>query len=159
MANVLVAADSPMVRTELKRFLNSDPSLKHVHDVACGEPLIDALWDENWDLLILGLTPPDRNSLDVLFHSTTKYQLPVLVAGCMPDMRYARWVLRSGAAGYFLNDAGHAELLHAVHKVLSGRFYMSLPMAQLVIASVIANGRTKWKTKPLRKETHRAKAA
>jgi two-component system invasion response regulator UvrY len=148
-----------MVRTDLKRFLNPDPSLKHVRDVDCGERVIDALWDEDWDLLILGLTRADRNSLDVLFHSTSKYQVPVLVAGGMPDMQYARWVLRSGAAGYFLDDADHAELLHAVHKVLSGRFYMSLPMAQLVIASVIADGRTKWKTKPLRKEAHCDKAA
>src|ERR1700754_2558121 len=68
MAKVLMAVGSPAARKEMKRLLESDPSLKQVCDVDCGEPVLDAAWEEEWNLVILGPRSPDLTSLDVLFH-------------------------------------------------------------------------------------------
>lgn len=84
-----------------------------------------------WDLLILDISLPDRNGLEVLKHLKTAGQdLPVLVLSIHPEEEYAVRALRSGASGYLSKDSIPEELVLAVRKVLGGGRYVSPALAE-----------------------------
>ena len=56
--------------------------------------------------------------------------LPVLILSMHPEDQYAIRVLRAGAAGYMNKDAAPDELVHAIHKVVSGGKYISPALAE-----------------------------
>lgn len=90
-----------------------------------------------WDLVILDISMPGRNGLEVLrevkaFHP----QLPVLVLSMHPEDQYAVRVIKSGAAGYLTKDSAPEDLVRAVRKVLAGGRYISPSLAEEMAAYI-----------------------
>jgi DNA-binding NarL/FixJ family response regulator len=131
MINVLIADDHTVVRQGLKQILSEDPQLSVVGEAADGNEVLTALETLSVDALVLDITMPGRNGLDVLKEVKRKWPtLPVLVLSMHPEDQFAIRILRAGAAGYITKESAPEELVGALRKVCSGGKYVSPQLAE-----------------------------
>jgi two-component system, NarL family, invasion response regulator UvrY len=131
MINVLIADDHTVVRQGLKQILSSDPQLSVIGEAADGNEVLTALESLKVDALVLDITMPGRNGLDVLKEVKRKRPtLPVLVLSMHPEDQFAIRILRAGAAGYITKESAPEELVGALRKVCSGGKYVSPQLAE-----------------------------
>lgn len=131
MIKVLIADDHTVVRQGLKQILSDDPQLTVVGEAADGNEVLAVLETLSVDALVLDITMPGRNGLDVLKEVKRKRPtLPVLVLSMHPEDQFAIRMLRAGAAGYITKESAPEELVGALRKVCSGGKYVSPQLAE-----------------------------
>jgi DNA-binding NarL/FixJ family response regulator len=76
---------------------------------------------------------PGKSGLEALQEiKQLRPDLPVLILSIHPEEQYAIRVLRAGASGYLRKDIVPDELVNAVHKLLSGKKYITLSIAEKI---------------------------
>ena len=127
------------MRAGLRQIISGADDSTVVEEVADGHAVADAVERNRYDAVILDVSLPGKNGLEVLKDLRRKYpRLPVLILSMHPEEQYAVRAFRSGAAGYVIKDAAPEELLRALEKVLSGGKYVSSGMAERLALSVEA---------------------
>lgn len=131
MINVLIADDHTVVRQGLRQILSTDSQLKVVGEAASGADVLKMLESLAAEVLILDITMPGKNGLDVLKEVKRKYpQLRVLVLSMHPEDQLAIRILRAGASGYITKESAPEELIGALRKVCTGGKYVSAQLAE-----------------------------
>src|SRR5258708_39699690 len=137
MTRVLIAEDHAVVRAGLRQFLEADQSIREICEAATGRETLEQLRLGKWDLLLLDINMPDRSGLDVLRQvRSTHPETRVLVLSGFPERQYALNVLRAGASGFLSKESAPEELLKAVKTVMSGRRYVSGPLAEQLVSDL-----------------------
>lgn len=83
-----------------------------------------------FDVILLGVTQPERSGLDLL--PDFKKRAPssrVLIVSLLAEEAFAARALKAGAAGYILSSSPEDELIRAVNVVLNGSKYVSQAFA------------------------------
>jgi len=131
MISVLIADDHTVVRQGLKHILSNDSQLKVVGEATNGEEVLSMVEALKVDSVVLDITMPGKNGLDVLKELKRKHpQLPVLVLSMHPEDQFAIRILRAGASGYVTKESAPDELIGALRKVCSGGKYVSPQLAE-----------------------------
>jgi DNA-binding NarL/FixJ family response regulator len=134
---ILIADDHFAIRVGIQHLLRSEFA-----DVVSGEAtnatdIFEEMQNATWDLLILDINLPGRNGFDILRQlREERSAVPILVFSMHREEIVALRALKAGAAGYLSKDAADSELPKAVHQVLSGRKYISLPVAELMASQL-----------------------
>jgi two-component system, NarL family, invasion response regulator UvrY len=131
MIKVLVADDHAVVREGLKQILADTSDIELAGEAATGSEALDKVRNEDWDVVVLDISLPDRNGLDVLKQiKSGRPELPVLVLTMHGEEQYAVRVLRAGAAGYLTKETAPEQLVEAIRKVARGGKYVSPSLAE-----------------------------
>lgn len=140
---ILIADDHAIVRRGLQEVL-SDAFRNAEFGVAeNGQQVLEAVWKQKWDLLILDVTMPGRSGLDILRDiKQASPGLPVLVVSAHPEDQYALRVLKAGASGYLSKEKATEELVDAVQKVLAGGHFVTTSLAEKLAASFSAGNKS-----------------
>ena len=115
---VLVADDHPVVRHGVRVLLESQPGVQVCGEASTGMEAVDYVKKEKPDLLVLDLTLPDMNGLEVM--RAIRDESPstdVLVLTMHSSEELAQEVLRCGALGYVLKSDADTEFLAALDNV------------------------------------------
>ena len=131
MIKVLIADDHAVVRKGLKQIIQEKTNLVVVGEASNGEEALDLVRKEDWDVVVLDISLPVRNGMEVLQaikHSHPK--LPVLMLSTYPEDQFGMRVLRAGAAGYMNKECALDDLVSAIHKVVAGGKYVSPTLAE-----------------------------
>lgn len=120
-----------MVRQGLKLIL-ADHFRKAVFGEARNaQEALNRVWKEKWDVVILDITMPGRNGLELLKEiKRSRPKLPVLVLSMHPEDQFAVRMLKTGAAGYLTKESAGEELVGAINKVVAGGRYISPSLAE-----------------------------
>jgi DNA-binding NarL/FixJ family response regulator len=131
MLRALVADDHTVVRLGVKQILSGEYSSAQFGEAQDADQVFRELWRGEWDILILDLTLPGKDGLEVLKRVHSMHpRLPVLVLSMHPEDRYGRRVLKAGASGYVNKESAAQELVVAVQTSLRGGKYVSRPLAE-----------------------------
>jgi len=131
MIRVLIADDHPIVRQGLQQILGDTPDIRVVGEATNGKEALDKVRVGAWDAVILDISMPDRNGLDVLKQLVSEMPgLPVLVLSMYSEDQFAMRVLKAGARGYLTKESAPDELVKAIRKVVSGGTYVSACLAE-----------------------------
>jgi two-component system, NarL family, invasion response regulator UvrY len=131
MISVLIADDHAVVRQGLKQILEEQPDIRISGEAGNGGELLELLGHEARDIVVMDISMPGRNGLEVLKDIRQAYpKLPVLILSMHPESQYALRALRSGAAGYLTKESAPQELVNAVRHAVSGRKYVSAALAE-----------------------------
>lgn len=126
MRRVIIADDHPVVSKGLKEILQENFGGVTVDEAGRGGELIEKIKKNDYDLVLLDISLPDVNGLDVLRDLRKKRpRLPVLIISMYPEELYAVRAIRTGAQGYLTKQSASDELVAAVHKILSGKRYVN----------------------------------
>ena len=152
---ILIVDDHPMMRQGLAQLIDNEPDLKVMAQAETGGDALDRVIREKVDLILLDISLPDKNGLEVIkdIH-VQKPDLAILVVSMHDEGLYAERVLRAGARGYIMKEAGGENLLAAIRQVLRGEVYVSPRMSARILEAV-ASRRPRGSRSPIEKLTDR----
>jgi len=131
MIKILIADDHAIVREGLKQIVHETPDMVVADEASNGQEMLNKVLKNDYDVLVLDISMPGRNGLDVLKQlKSLRPELPVLVLSIYPEAQYAVRTLRAGAAGYLTKQSAPEELVKAIRKVSRGRKYVSPSLAE-----------------------------
>ncbi len=130
MIKALIADDHAVVRQGLIQILNETPDIRVTGEACNGQEALNMVRTGTYDVVVLDISMPDRNGLDILKQiKTEKPELPVLILSMHPEDQYAIRVLKSGASGYLNKESASDELIKALRKISNGGRYISDTLA------------------------------
>lgn len=134
MIKILIADDHSVVREGLKKILSEAPDITVADEASTGHEVLKKMGKINVDAVVLDVSLPDINGLDVLKQiRSTKPDLPVLIFSIYPEKRYAIRFLRAGASGYLTKENAPEELIRAIRKISQGRKYITSSLAEKLV--------------------------
>ena len=131
---ILIVDDHPMMREGLAQLVEHEPDLTSLGQADNAAQALAALSRQLPDLVLLDISLPDRNGLEVIKDLQTLYPtLPVLVVSMHDESLYAERVLRAGGRGYIMKQEGGKKLMQAIRQVLAGQIYVSEKMSSKIL--------------------------
>ncbi|MFT3682808.1 MAG: response regulator transcription factor [Ferruginibacter sp.] len=136
MKRILIADDHTIVRKGLRQILEEEFTGSYIEEVADAYELVKKVIKEKWDVVISDLTMPGKSGLEALQEIKQLFpELPVLILSIHPEEQYAIRALKAGAAGYLSKDTAPDELVNAVSRVLQGKKFITLSIAEKIADS------------------------
>ena len=140
MTRIIIADDHPIVRAGMKQIISEASDLMVADEASDGHQLLSKIREENYDVVILDISMPHMDGLDVLKQlKIEKPKLPVIVLSIHPEDQYALRVLKAGASGYVTKASAPDELINAIRKVCWGGKYISPTIAEKLAFQLDAN--------------------
>lgn len=131
MINVFIADDHALIREGIKNLLSSLPDIKLVGETANPFEIIEQIKKNKCDVLILDLSMPGKNGLDVIKEiKSISPEIKILVMTMMPEDQFAKRTIKAGASGYLTKESAPEELITAIRRIASGRKYVSQSLAE-----------------------------
>ncbi|SFW14631.1 response regulator transcription factor [Nitrosovibrio sp. Nv17] len=138
--NVLIVDDHPRVRQGLRQILAESGRVARIGEAENGAGALLRLHEGGWDVVLLDISLPDRNGIEVLAQIGREHpRIPVLMLSMHDEALYALRALRAGAAGYLIKQSVPAELMAAIRQVGEGRRYLTPVLAEAMARHPEAN--------------------
>jgi len=134
---ILLADDHPLVLDGIRSLLKGDPGLEIVGEARDGRAALRMTLDLKPDVLVLDLSMPGLNGVDVT--RQVLRELPrckVVILTVHEDRSYFRKLIEVGAVGYVLKRSVSEDLLRAIHSVASGGVYLDPAIASKAIDGI-----------------------
>src|SRR4030095_15566916 len=129
--NILIVDDHAVVRKGIKQILSEEAEVTFLGEASNADELFSQLYDKKWDIVILDITLPGKNGLDVLIElKRRKPDIKVLIMTMHPEEEIAIRALKTGASGYLNKDSVPSELLRAVKKIHGNAKYISSALGE-----------------------------
>jgi two-component system invasion response regulator UvrY len=127
----LIADDHAIVRKGLVQMLREEFPMAEVTEVANSNEVLEEVRKQIWDVILLDISMPGRNGIETMKQIRANgIKAPILMLSMHSEEQYAVRVLKAGASGFLNKESATEELLAAVHKVLSGRKYITSSVAE-----------------------------
>ncbi len=137
MMKFLIADDHAIVRKGLVQILHEEFPGARVTEVSNSNEVLDEARKQIWDVILLDISMPGRNGIETLKQVRAEgVKAPILMLSMHSEEQYAVRVLKAGASGFLNKESATDELLVAIHKVLSGRKYITSSVAEKLAESI-----------------------
>ena len=131
MIRVLVVDDHALIRKGMKQILEDTRDMQVTGEAETGMQALKMARKNEHDLMLLDITLPDRNGIDILKQLRVECPtLPILILSMHPEDQYAVRSLRAGAAGYLNKECATQQLVEAIRKTASGGRFVSFGLAE-----------------------------
>lgn len=131
MIELLLADDHTLLREGLKRVLHQTSDILVEGEAGNGQEALALLAQRHWDALVLDLSMPGRDGIDLIRQIRNDYpKVPILVLTMHGEQQYVARAIKAGAAGYLTKDSAAEELVQAVRKVAMGGRFLSRTLAE-----------------------------
>lgn len=130
---VLIADDHPIICCGLKSLVNACEDMEIAGEAADGHATLEMVRERRWCLLVLDLSMPGRNGLELIkLIKGERPRLPLLVFSDFSEDLYAVRAIRAGASGYVCKKASAHQLLAAMRQVADGSVFFSRKVTELL---------------------------
>ena len=134
---LLLVDDHPMMRAGLAQLINKQPDLEVCGEAGNPAEALREIPRCQPDLLVTDITMPGRSGVEFIKDVLVLHAaLPILVVSMHDELIYAERVLRAGARGYVMKEAGAEKLLAAIRHVLNGQVSVSERMSSSLLDSL-----------------------
>jgi two-component system, NarL family, invasion response regulator UvrY len=134
ITNIILVDDHLFLREGLKKILHEESDFKVIGEASDHSSLFDILKNNNPDIIILDITLPGKNGIDILKDlKQKKISSKVLILSMHPEDRFAIRSFKAGALGYLTKESAPEELVKAIRTVLSGRKYVTKDLQEKLI--------------------------
>jgi two-component system response regulator NreC len=123
---VLVVDEAGIMRDGLCALLQSDDALEVVAATASRREAVQNLTTAQPDVIVMDFAADLKAGPETIVHLKGRWaNVRVLVLTVRRDEAFIEAALRAGADGYVLKTDSRAELFNAVHRIASGKSYIS----------------------------------
>ena len=138
MISILVVDDHALIRKGLKQLLEDTPDIRITGEAECGVQAINMVRAHRYDLVLLDISLPDKQGIDVLRQLKVEHpNIKVIVLSMHPEDQYGVRTLKAGALGYLNKQSAPDLLIGAIRQVLSGKKYISEIIAEQLLNNLI----------------------
>jgi DNA-binding NarL/FixJ family response regulator len=131
---IIIADDHAIVRTGLQLILDETDDLEIAAEAKDGEELLLKLNAASYDLVILDMSMPGKDTLDVLKEIKLRWhEMPVVIFTMNPDVTHAIRMFQNGASAYINKQTASEQLIHILRTVASGKRFFSPQQAELFV--------------------------
>ena len=117
MIRILIADDHPIMREGLKQLFSETDDMAVTEEASDGAEVLEMMSKDSYDLVLLDISMPRKNGLEVLKELRTSDQhTPVIILSMHPEEQYASRALRAGASAYITKERASEELVSAVRQ-------------------------------------------
>lgn len=140
MKRILIVDDHAVVRGGLRQFLANTGDLEIAAEAETGADALALIPGGDWDLVLLDMSLPDINGLEVLKRiKRMRPNLPVLIFSMFSEAEFAIPALDAGASGYLNKDSPPYQILAAIRTIVDGARYVSPSLAEQLLSGVTSN--------------------
>jgi len=137
MLKILIADDHSLIRRGLIQILKDSLPIQYIHEEADGAEIINKVSEDNYDILILDISLPNRDGMDILHDVKKRFpDLPVLMLSIQPEEQYALRALKLGASGCLNKAVAPENLVEAIKAIVSGRKYINNKISDLMLENL-----------------------
>src|ERR1700744_2392739 len=138
---ILITEDHAVVREGVRQLLLDRGVAREVSEAQNGAEALEAVAQRDYDVVLLDISLPDRNGVEVLKRLKRKApRVAVLMFSMYREDQYAVRALKAGAAGYLSKTVDAAQMIAAIQQVAAGRKYVSPAMAEALADYVSFDG-------------------
>ena len=133
---VLIVDDHPVVRSGLRRVLESQVDIEVVGEAGDARHAVFETRAKKPDVILMDIVMPGKSGIEAtpgVLHDVPEAK--VLILSMQDDPNYVRQAFAAGATGYILKEAADTDLVAAVREVAAGRNYVHPTLgARMVVA-------------------------
>lgn len=133
---ILIVDDHTVVRAGLRQIISEAPDMQVVAEAATAREAIETVSAGNIDLVLLDVSLPDKNGLEVLKQIRSEFPvMRVLLLSMHAEDQYGIRALKAGASGYLTKESAPEQLIAALRKVAQGGKYITPSLAEQIVYS------------------------
>jgi DNA-binding NarL/FixJ family response regulator len=137
---IVIADDHPVVRQGIRQIVGAAGDMVIADEATDGWELLQRARSTPHDLVLLDLSMPATDGLDVLKQlKRERPKVPVVILTMSPEEQFAIRALKAGAAGYLIKEGAPIELVAAIRKAVAGGRYLSARVAETLADHLVAN--------------------
>lgn len=152
---ILIVDDHPFMRAGLAQLIDRQPDLQVSGEAGDPGEALKKLSQGPVDLVLTDITMPGRSGIEFIKDVLAIHpKLAMLVVSMHDETIYAERVLRAGARGYIMKEAGGENLLLAIRQVLAGQPYVSARVSAKILDDM-SGRKPRGSTSPIEKLSDR----
>ncbi len=156
MINVFIIDDHKMVIEGIELMLDQEDDFQMVGYALSGEQGMEMLKSLPVDVLLLDINLPGLNGIEVCkMIRASNTPLKIIALSMLKDSSLIKMMLKNGADGYVLKNAGRDEVVAAIRTVMDGKKYLDQEVNDIIISSI--TGHTTQKNNPFPSLSRREK--
>lgn len=134
---VLIADDHPIVRKGIIQLMEDAYPEMEAFEVTSGNEALKRINEESWDLIILDISMPGINGIEVLKQARKNgVNVPILILSMQAEEHYALRTLKAGASGFVSKESAGEELEKAITKIMKGKKYLSPNVYEIIAQNI-----------------------
>lgn len=131
MYSIVLVDDHAIVREGFKRLIGQEPDFRVVAECRNADDAVDAVAQQQPDLVALDLSLPDGSGLPLIEHlRSVAAGTRVVVLSMHDGDPYVSEALRRGASGYVTKGVAPEELVAGLRAVMQGEEFLSSDLRQ-----------------------------
>lgn len=123
--HIIIADDHAVVRTGLQLILDETMDMEIAAEAKDGDELLNKLKSVSYDLVILDMSMPGKDALDVLKEIKLRWNsIPVVIFTMNSDETHAVRMFQNGASAYINKKTNPEQLIDILRTVASGKKFL-----------------------------------
>jgi DNA-binding NarL/FixJ family response regulator len=135
---IFLVDDHQLVRDGIKALLVSAEDLTILGEASSGKECFEKIAVEAPDILILDISLPDTNGIEITKRITAEYpHTRVLILSMYTSEDFIFNSVKAGARGYLPKNTSREELLSAIHAIYEGEEFFSDSISRIMLKSYV----------------------
>jgi DNA-binding NarL/FixJ family response regulator len=135
---IFLVDDHQLVRDGIKALLVSAEDLTILGEASSGRECFEKIAVEPPDILILDISLPDTNGIEITRQVTAEYpSTRVLILSMYTSEDFIFNAVKAGARGYLPKNTSREELLNAIHAIHEGEEFFSDAISRIMLKSYV----------------------
>ena len=135
---IFLVDDHQLVRDGIKALLISAEDLTILGEASSGKECFEKIAIETPDILILDISLPDTNGIEITKRITAEYPgTKVLILSMYTNEDFIFNSVKAGARGYLPKNTSREELLSAIHAIYDGEEFFSDSISRIMLKSYV----------------------
>ena len=134
---IIIADDHELILDGMSALLGKDPNVEIIATAKNGQEVLDLVKNsDEVDIIILDINMPILDGIEVTKSIKLDYpDIKILILSMYKRSEFIKNLIKAGADGYILKNAGKAALLEAIETLSKGGRYFSKEVLDTVIDS------------------------
>jgi DNA-binding NarL/FixJ family response regulator len=135
---IFLVDDHQLVRDGIKALLISAEDLTILGEASSGRECFEKIAIEAPDILILDISLPDTNGIEITKRITAEYpDTRVLILSMYTNEDFIFNSVKAGAKGYLPKNTSREELLSAIHTIHEGEEFFADSISRIMLKSYV----------------------
>lgn len=136
MIRILICDDHVLIAEGIELMLDSEPDIEVVKIADTGKEAVSFLRNEEIDILILDLSMPNMNGVEVLNElERLSIQTKVLILTMHDRLDLMREVMKKSIYGYVLKNTNQEKLIRAIKEISDGRKFFDEQVVSILMSN------------------------